>query len=328
MQSFLLKKRTKNSFLEGIQTLQYSTRENYLASLNQFEKFCKDNYKGRSTQNVLDELKSLKISQRDEAFLGVLQDFVNWMKKSTLSNTTIHQYFQIVVYYFSYQRIRVHPMDLKQNVKLPRKIKEKLHPLSNEEIQQLFKHTPKHRKMLYLILIGTGMRIRESVSLQKKDFDLDYPKRIKIEIPAQFTKTRIAHTTFVSKEAEKYLRPHLESLQNNKDLVFATNNLPRHAAMTEIEAFARYRKRAGLTEKYESTRRHHISLHSFRSYFFTRARRVHDTDIAHAMIGHTTYLDMYDRKEDSEKLELYLRIEPNLRIFSYSLMVKLKKEIC
>lgn len=313
MSSFLLKKKTKNSFLEGIQTLQYSTRENYNSSLNQFEKFCNAQYDSRTTEDILVELKTLKEQKRDEAYLGMLQDFVNWMTHSTLSNTTIHQYYQITNYYFSYQGIRVHPIDLKQNVKLPKKIKEKLHPLLKEEILQLFKFTPNQRKMLYLVLIGTGMRIRETVSLRKKDFDLDYSKRIKIEIPAEFTKTRTAHTTFVSKEAENYLRPHLKSLKED-ELVFATNSTPYHAAMTEIEAFARYRTKAGLIQKYESTNRHHISLHSFRSYFFTRARRVHDTDIAHAMVGHTTYLDMYDRKEDSEKLELYLKVESMLKI--------------
>ena len=31
------------------------------------------------------------------------------------------------------------------------------------------------------------------------------------------------------------------------------------------------------------------------------------------MVGHTTYLDMYDRKEDSEKLELFLMVEPSLK---------------
>jgi integrase len=169
------------------------------------------------------------------------------------------------------------------------------------------------RQMLYLVLIGSGMRIRETVALRKRDFDLNYPKRIKMEIPAQFTKTRAAHTTFVSKEAEHFLRPYLERLDSN-DLVFATNSIPYHASMTEIEAFSRYRERAGLTAKYESTRRHHISLHTFRSYFFIRARRVHDTDVAHAMVGHTTYLDMYDRKDDDEKLELYLKVEPELQI--------------
>jgi len=312
--SFLIKSKNKKSFLEGIQILQYSTRENYLASLNRLEKFSNLMYEGRTTQDILNELKSLKNQERDEAFFGLLQDFVNWMVNQDLSATTIHQYHQIVIYYFSYQGIRVHPIDLRQNVKLPKKIKEKLHPLTKEEIIRLFQFVPQNRKMLYLTLISSGMRIRESAALRKKDFDLDYAKRIKIEIPAQFTKTRTAHTTFVSKEAEKYLKPHLESL-NHQDLVFATNPIPHHAGMTEIEAFSRYRQRAGLTQKYESTNRHHISLHSFRSYFFTRARRVHDTDIAHAMVGHTTYLDMYDRKDDEEKLELYLKVEHTLKIF-------------
>ncbi len=84
--------------------------------------------------------------------------------------------------------------------------------------------------------------------------------------------------------------------------------------MTEIKVFARYRKRVGLIEKHESSKRHHISLHSFRSFFFTRARREHDTDVAHTMVGHTTYLDMYDRKSNEEKLELYLKVGKTLKI--------------
>jgi hypothetical protein len=65
MSSFLLKKKTKNSFLEGIQTLQYSTRENYLATLQQFEKFCYSNYDKKSMQDIVDEIKSLKLNQKD-----------------------------------------------------------------------------------------------------------------------------------------------------------------------------------------------------------------------------------------------------------------------
>lgn len=59
-----------------------------------------------------------------------------------------------------------------------------------------------------------------------------------------------------------------------------------------------------------------LFFYIFRPYFFIRARRIHDTDIAHAMVGHTTYLDMYDRKEDEEKLELFLIVEPGLKIFN------------
>lgn len=32
------------------------------------------------------------------------------------------------------------------------------------------------------------------------------------------------------------------------------------------------------------------------------------------MVGHTTYLGMYDRKDDLEKLQLYLEVEPSLQI--------------
>jgi hypothetical protein len=31
-------------------------------------------------------------------------------------------------------------------------------------------------------------------------------------------------------------------------------------------------------------------------------------------VGHTPYLDMYDRKDEEEKLELFLAVEPSLRI--------------
>lgn len=293
--------------------LKYSTRENYQAGLQRFEQFCNQHYEERTTNDILQEIRSIPQQDRDDAYLGVLQDYVNWLITRNLSNPTINLYFQVITYYFSYHGIRAHPTDLRQKIKRPKKIREKLHPLTKEEICKIFSYSIEKRIMLYLVLIGTGMRIQECVALRKRDFDLAHPKRIKIEIPAQYTKTLTSHTTFVSKEAEKFLRPCLALLKPD-DLVFATNPYPFHAKMTEIEAFARTRERAGLHDKYESSKRHHVTLHSFRSYFFTRARRVHDTDVAHALVGHTAYLDMYDRKDDVEKLELYLKVEPELLI--------------
>jgi len=312
MESFLLKKKSKKSFLDGIQTLQISTRENYQSGMNRFEEFCDVKYDGRTPNQIIDELKRISFEERDQAYFDMLQDFVNWLESKKLASATVKMCYQIATYYCSYNGIRAHPIDLQHNIKKPKKIKEKLHPLSKNEILRLFEFTPPPRKMLFLVLIGSGMRIQETVSLRKSDFDMTL-KRIKIEIPGKFTKTRVAHTTFVSAESAHYLRPHLESLSEN-DLVFATNPYPFHAKMTEIDAFSRYRKRAGLNDKYLSVNRHKFTLHSFRSYFFTRARRIHDTDIAHAMIGHVTYLDMYDRKDDDEKLNLYLKVEPSLKI--------------
>jgi len=313
MSSFLLKKVSKQSFYNGIKSLDISTQYNYIAAINKFEKFSKQKY-NHNLEEIINELKSIKGEERDLAYFSVLQEFVNWLIDGKLSNATVNMYSQIITYFFSFYGIRVHPIDLRHNVKKPKKIKEKLHVITKQEIQKILNQSIEKRKTLYLTLIGSGMRIQECVSLRKSNFDLSFPKRIKIEIPAQYTKARTAHTTFVSKEAEFYLRPYLECLEN-ESLVFATNPYPLHAKITEIDAFSRTRDKVGLTEKYSCTNRHHITLHSFRSYFFTRARRIHDTDIAHALVGHTTYLDMYDRKDDDEKLELFMKIEPELLIY-------------
>ncbi len=179
MQSFLLKPKTKKSFFDWISVLKYSTRENYQAALHRFEQFCNVKYDGRTIDNIAQELKSIPIEERDDAYYGILQDFVNWLVGFGLAHATINMYFQIVTYYFSHHGIRAHSIDLRQNVKRPKKIREKLHPLTKEEILRLFEYSPEKRKMLYLTLIGSGMRIQECVALRKKDFDLDYPKRIK-----------------------------------------------------------------------------------------------------------------------------------------------------
>jgi integrase len=313
MQSFLLKEKTKKSYIEALSVYAYSSRASYQSALNRFEEFCNYTYDNRTTQQIVSELKSIWSEQRDEAYFGVLQGYVNWLLRRNLSHKTVNNHFKIVNHYFSFNGIRPHPSDLRRYVNRPKEIKEKLHPLTLEEIHKIFSFASEKRRMLYLVLVGSGMRIRECVSLRKKDFDINFPKRIKIDIPATFTKTKTAHTTFVSREASRELIPRLESIQPD-DLVFATNQDAYHASMTEIEAFSKYRDNAGLNDKYESANRHHVTLHSFRSYFFTRARRVHDTDIAHAMVGHTPYLDMYDRRDDFEKLELYLKVEHKLQI--------------
>ncbi len=315
MQSFLLTKKKKISFLEGIQTLSLSTQNSYKSVLNHFDSFCYEKYNKRNTQNIIDELHSLPPKKMEIGFVGSIQDFIYYLEDIGLAPNTIYNHYQIITYFFGHNGIRMYHADLRRRIKFPKIVKKKLHPLTIQEIHKLFEFTPQKRQMLYLVLIGAGTRIRETTCLRKKDFDLNYSKRIKIEIPAQFTKTQTAHTTFVSREASKLLRPHLKELKD-EDLVFSTNyKNPHNAGMTEIDAFGRYRDNAGLGQKYETVNRHFITLHSFRSYFVTRARRVHDSDIANAMVGHLPTFEMYDRKDDDEKLELYLKVEPKLKIF-------------
>lgn len=313
-QSFLLKNKKKISFFEGIQSLSKSTQDSYKSVVKHFDFFCYEHYKKRNIQDIINELNSLTYEEKKIGFIGLLQDFIFHLEKIGLAPNSVYNHYSVITYFFGHEGIRFHSSDLRRNLRFPKILKKRLHPLTLKEIHRIFKFTPQKRQMLYLILVGSGMRIRETTCLRKKDFSFDM-KRIMINVPAQFTKTKTAHTSFVSREASKLLKLHLKTL-DYEDLVFSTNiKNPHNGGMTEIEAFGNYRDLAGLTQKYELVNRHYITLHSFRSYFITRARRVHDTEIAHAMVGHLPYLDMYDRKDDDEKLELYLKVEPKLKIF-------------
>ncbi|MGI0049476.1 MAG: tyrosine-type recombinase/integrase, partial [Nitrososphaera sp.] len=215
--------------MESIASYALSSRAAYQSVVNRLEEFCNESYEGRPASAIIEELKSIPLEQRDEAFYGVLQAYVNWLMKRNLSNKTVNNHYKVIKHYFSYSGIRADPIGLRQNVNRPKEIKEKLHPLTLEEIHKIFAHTIQKRRMLYLVLIGSGMRIRECVALRKRDFVLDFPERIKIEVRAQFTKTKTAHTTFVSKESSRYLIPRLNSIAPD-DLVFATNQDPYHAS--------------------------------------------------------------------------------------------------
>jgi hypothetical protein len=132
--SFLLKERGKKSYVELVSTtLAFSSMASYQSVLNEFEEFCNQNYNGRNIYEIVNELKSLPLEYRDDAYFGLLQDSVNWLIGRNLSPHTINNNFKIVNQYFGYQGIRPYPSDLRRYVKRPREVKEKLHPLTLEE---------------------------------------------------------------------------------------------------------------------------------------------------------------------------------------------------
>ncbi|MBT4327683.1 MAG: hypothetical protein HOD60_12405, partial [Candidatus Nitrosopelagicus sp.] len=86
----------------------------------------------------------------------------------------------------------------------------------------------------------------------------------------------------------------------------------------EHKALTRSLERLGIEMKYSSNGYHKITFHSFRAYFFTHAVRMHGENYAHRMTGHSGYLMEYDRMTEDEKLEWYLKLEPELSVFDIS----------
>ena len=80
----------------------------------------------------------------------------------------------------------------------------------------------------------------------------------------------------------------------------------------------RVRERAGLTEKFEGYRStfRKVHFHLFRKFFLTKGSNVIGEHAAHALIGHSFYMDTYYRKSEEERRTDYLKLMPYLTVLS------------
>jgi len=316
MNSFLTKKKTKESYWEKISTEPEGTKRNKRYAVDNFSLFVREKYEGRTLENIIEELLFIKKNREneyDDTLYELLQDWINWNEKRGLGNYTIRVTFSNVRKFLFYYGIKTNEQDIKEYLRFGRIPREERHPLSQEEYRAIidgFAKNPYHQA-LFLSLGSSGMRIGEALGLKKKDLDVS-GARVKINIPPQ-TKTRRARSTYISKEAETKLEPILRKKGLN-DYVFSKKNTKSFVSNYR-RALDRLIKRLSLDEKYQSNGFHKITSHSFRSYFFTKAARKNGENYAHRMVGHGGYLIQYDRMTEEEKLQMYLKLEPDLVIF-------------
>lgn len=318
---YLNKERTKESYFEKISVQAKGTQRNARFAHKRFEEFVELEF-GRSSEDVIQELLVLKDARRESALFDLLQDYVNYMHSVAIAPNTIHNYFSMLKGYLTYRGLKIHQEEVKQNIKFPKTMHEEKHGLTLDEVKKILDHASPKRKALYLTLLSSGMRIEEACALRKRDFD-DSLERIQIHLPATYTKTKKARTTFVSEEAAKYLKPILGKINPDK-LVFGVNEDKTSAKLVELNYFGRLRKRAGLSEKY-GTGVHKITIHSFRAWFITRCSAINE-NVGHALAGHEYYMKSYDRLSNEEKLKIYLKVEPSLGIYAQALEIPTEME--
>lgn len=291
-------------------------------SLDNFSEFLKEFH-----QTTPDKIISDLASDHQLAF-DILQAWVNWVKKREIitrngRNTkkyptarTVKVYFQHIKNYLHYMGVKFHPDDLRKEVKLPRVLEHERHGVKIDEIKTILSDVKLRKKALYLAQLSSGMRIGELVRLRKKHLDFT-GERIKVKIPAEFTKTGHARTTFFSKEFEKVFSFELKKLDDN-DLLFSSNDKWEYARENETQYLQEVCKRNELKN---------ITTHSFRAYFITKVSRL-DSNLAKLFAGQKGYLiHEYDRLDDDEKLEKYLEFEPELLIFEKSVKDKELKQL-
>jgi len=292
--------RNEESYLDMLGVRSASTQKSQRIAIKSFKTFTKV-----SIEKTISEIKD-----SEEKVFDVLQKWISWNFKRGVNPASIKVYFGYLNQLFYFMGIKLSPMDIKMNLRFPKKEKEELHAPDLEEIRKLFNAMSYWKRALHIAKASSGMRINEIVNIRKKDLDLS-KKRIMVRIPAKYTKTKQSRTVIISSEAGKMIMPRVMKLNDN-DRVWS--NFSAHA---EGQYFRKKVDKVGLGMRYETTNRRKINTHLLRSFFITKVSR-YDRDLALILAGQgskATELE-YDRLSPDEKLDMYIQIEPELIIDS------------
>ena len=297
-----------------------------------FDYFCQDM---GTTRSKLEEEFREKMAQNPPDVRNVcliLDRYVNWLtkdhldikRKSNMKNQqairfrakaprTIDNYF---VFLKSYLRlvagVRLATEDIRDYVQFPkvRNVARKALPI--DTIKIIFQTASTERRALYYVLVTSGLRIGEAVSLTKENFHVN-ENPIRISIDAEFTKEKEDRETYITSEAWDKVKPILEKKGNNEPLFRRLEDID--AAVVQEDQYLGYlRTKLGLTERYKNSTRFVVNIHALRSYFHTKASKKHGVEYANALDGHGAYLKQYYRLTEDERAQMYRELEPELFI--------------
>ncbi len=298
--------RSYDSFFDiKLKSKNEQTRQLYRYSLKDFDKFCMGSkVLNQSLEDCLPRFRKAKVNFMTD----ILQTWINDSKYE--GSNLKSRYYQINKYLW-YRDVRLDKRDLDE-IEFESSEPEERRPISYDELKKIVNAATNRQRSLILSLSSSGMAIGEACHLIKSDFDFSQ-SRIQIHIKKSYTKKKgRSRTVYISREAEAFVRPILDTLDDS-DRVFGYSPTVEDSVNNYQNQFRRLVDKIGLGVKYESGKRQK-TLHALRAYFFTKANKVHGLSYSHKMTGHKGYLEEYNRLEESEKLEMYLKLEPELFI--------------
>jgi integrase len=326
---------TVASYIRNVSTMSKSTAYQYSSRLKDFEDFIKSEYNARLSVDIL-----LQIKKGNQDPYNLLNSYAAYLKMCNISTLTLKQRIVTVKNFFEYCDIDISPRRFKLKVKLPKIIRKKKEALSKEEIIEILNVCDNIRLRTYVLLLAaTGMRAVEALSIRIKDIDFDSnPARLFVR--GEYTKTKVDRTIFLTEEVTRQLKSLLnykhrtrrvcyQDKQNGKtitefrtptkgdtDLVFAVyqdKRMPNPDSLYDdlSGSFGETLDRSGKGNKEDGNqRRRQITLHSLRRFVKTTISDLGYADFSEWFIGHSG--SAYWTKKDSEKAEIFRKIEPYL----------------
>ena len=329
-------KRTIDEFLNNCQSK--STRSTYEMALKQFDHFC--NYKYETTgKTILNELSTPdKNGKTDTKIIIAFNAFVQWClvdhpeityyrgKNNCIKDTIHAKHSNTIKLYVSSLRVilddvyetTITSSKIRRNVKIPKAGRDKPVAFTPKEMRLFLDALSSEKKLQFMVLKDTGMRIQEFCKLRKNEVNIT-GERIEITILANDAKTSQERICYITKETEpSFLR--LYKSKKDDELMFGTNEDPEYSKGAYEGAFADIRKKLANThpefgEKYPSNGRHKKTIHSIRKFASTQCAIAIDKSWGHAYIGHDEYLAQYIVDPEDQFLKNFIRSENHLMVY-------------
>jgi integrase len=298
---------TVKSFLDDIRTA--STRTSYVTGICSFIHFIYSLPPIKGERRTIEEReicfdKCNEYLKEKRNHGDDIVAFIKHMNEKNNSPQLINVNTIAVKEFMIHHRIKLDEYDLKRvkKVKPPLSAVKRKYDISHEEIRKILTHSHLTLKSIILLLVSSGARIDEILSLTLKDIEFHDNYGI-IYISRQNTKTKKQRYSFISQEAVEILQEYIRK-EGKKD----ADRLFDFTYENANYMFNLALKNAGLDERDENTNTRKISFHIFRAFFLSQMKLVISPEIPEMLAGHEGYLTQnYRNYPKQQALEEYLK---------------------
>jgi len=276
-----------------------STKKGYDKAFKKFDSYLED--KKINQVQYFTMIEESKTGHKYELLQGLIDHI-----KETVSPRVARGYFETLFMFFVLSDL---PLDYGQKrirLKMPRISQRRFEGLDKNKIESLLRlEGSKLHQSYYSLLYGGGLRETEALRVTPSMFEFAHTTRLKL--PAEITKFNIERETMIAQVPANRIKEFIEiNDYRNNDLIFLDKWNDESDLIPFEKHFSILRTKAGLdTVNRKKNQQNDITLHSFRSFFITTLTD-HDLEsFAHALTGHSKYMDTYYRKSIDKRIETF-----------------------
>jgi integrase len=334
-------------YVRNVYTNNRRTGTEYRLRLLLFESFIKEKYPFTVDDLTLSKVIKEDVYDLLSNYVHWLTEYKG-RDGFRLSPLSIRQRVDTARTFLECYDIEISPRKFKLKVKLPRTTIQYKEALTKDQIINILNACDNLKLKVYLLcLASTGVRASEAAAIRNKDIDFENSKlNIRAEyaktrvgryvfLTQEMKSFFSAWLDYKYRVRKIYLREKHSTVKVKPDkyddnLVFSTrfdydddnngvlkprrlceneSDHVRHIYTTLVLDFIRLIKRLNVGYESASKRRHIYTFHSFRRWYKSTLADLISSDFSEWAIGHAGTYSTYYRKSESEKYELFKKVE-------------------